>query len=99
MNSTILAIILVLLSSVGLGVFTGLVSFNLGSESLKGVKSLTVSNTKKTNAPESDESDLTQRKKFQFIEERTILVKVYDHIHRHRQASQKQKQASQENQD
>ena len=94
MNSTILATILVLFSSIGLGVVTGLISFKLGSESLKGVQSPQENPTQKISAQELEQLDLTQKKKFQIIEEKTILIKVYNHTHQQRKVNQAQEKES-----
>ena len=86
MYSTILASAVVLLSSIGMGLVTGYISFELGSESLKGVKSPADNPSQKIM---EKELDLKAKEKFQLIDEKTILVKVYDHIHEYREANKK----------
>jgi hypothetical protein len=82
MKPTIVASVFVLLSSIGLGIGTGYVSFGLGSESLKGVKSPLDNPSKKII---TQEVNLQNKKKFQLMEEKTILTKVYDHIEAQRE--------------
>lgn len=92
MNSTIIASLIVLLSSIGLGMFTGYLSFALGSESLKGVKSPEENPSKKIL---EQKSDVKQQEEFQFVDEKKILVKVYDHIHQYREANKKKEKSNQ----
>ena len=89
MNSKILLSLFVLLGSLGLGLGAGYFTYSLGSESLKGVR-----------APEDNPSqkivdkplDLSKKQEFKLIEEKTILVNAYDHVHGQRETSKKKKE-------
>ena len=94
MNSAIVASIIVVLTSLGLGLTTCLITFRLGSESLKGVTSPLKNPTQKIKN-EQKSTDLASRKQFKIIEEKTVLVKVYDHVHKQRDAAKvKEKKAN-----
>ncbi len=88
MNSTIWVSLLVLLGSLGLGLGTGYFTFTLGSESLKGVKSPADNPSQKIT---DKQLDLSKKQEFKLIEEKTILVNVYDDIHGQREISKKKK--------
>ncbi|MBD2392858.1 hypothetical protein H6G11_01135 [Cyanobacterium aponinum FACHB-4101] len=91
-NSTILASSLVILSSLTIGVASGLISFYVGSESLKSVNTPPENPTQKINEQEKEVQD---NKKFSIIPEQKILVKVYDYVHKQQEASKvKQSQSN-----
>ena len=94
MKSTIAASIVVLLSSIGVGTVVGSIFFELGSESLKGVTSPA---DNPNNTITEQKLDLKQREKFQLIEEKRILVQVYDHVYKYREAKKQEQKYNQKN--
>ena len=85
MNTTITASILVIISSLGLGLLTGWFSFEMGSDSLKGVKSPSENPSQKISPSNGNEKiDLSQKKDFKIIEEKRIIVTVYDYVQEQR---------------
>ncbi len=92
MSSTIIASLLVLLSSIGLGLGMGWFAFTLGSESLKGVKSPVENPTQKIKEQEGKEGlDLSKKKKFEIKSEKAIIVNAYDHVHGKKEANKEKK--------
>lgn len=87
-NSTILASSLVILSSLTVGVASGLVSYYVGSESLKSVNTPSENPTQKINAQEKQGQN---NQKFTVVPEQKILVKVYDYVHQQQEASKVKK--------
>ncbi|MBL1210874.1 hypothetical protein [Geminocystis sp. GBBB08] len=81
---TIIASALVLVSSLTVGIASGIFSFYLGSTSLEGVTSPQENPTQKINNKDSNE---IKTKKFSLMSEQNILIKVYDHIHKAREES------------
>ena len=84
MNSTIVASILVLLGSIGLGIGTGLFAHKLGSESLTGVKSPSENPSQKIKEVDNQKSDLSKKKDFKIIEEKRMIITVYDYVQQQR---------------
>lgn len=78
-NSTIKFIVILLVMMSGAGTASAYLAFKAGYESLKGVSQPTANPAKKliNNAKSSN-----QPKEFIPINEKTILVKVYDHINK-----------------
>ncbi len=92
MKKTITASVLVLLSSLGLGLATGFFAHKMGSESLKGVKSPTENPSQKIADSKIDqEVDLSTKKDFEIIPEKKIIVNVYDYVTEQRELSKGKK--------
>lgn len=83
-NSTILASSLVILSSLTVGVASGLVAFYAGSESLKSVNTPPENPTQKLNGQEKEGQT---NQKFTIVPEKQVLVKVYDYVKKQQEAS------------
>ncbi|BAQ66529.1 hypothetical protein [Geminocystis sp. NIES-3709] len=92
LSPTAIASILVVLSSLSIGLATGFLSFYLGAESLTGVTSPEENPTQKINNKSDNEGQGTN---FQLISEQKILVKVYDQIHKAREESKVKEQQKQ----
>ena len=85
MNKTITASILVIISSLGLGLLTGWFAFQMGSDSLKGVKSPSENPSQRISSSNNNEKiDLSKKKDFKIIEEKRIIVNVYDYVQEQR---------------
>lgn len=88
-SPTAIASILVLISSLSIGIGVGYLSFYLGTESLMGVTSPEENPTQKVN---NKSENGEQRQNFTLMSEQKILVKVYDHIHKAREEGKLQAQ-------
>lgn len=84
LKPTALASAIVLVSSLGVGLASGMFSFYLGSTSLVGVTSPDENPTQKINNQENKDGKI---KKFSLMSEQKILVKVYDYVHKAREES------------
>lgn len=83
-NPAVVASFFVILSSVSVGVVSGITAFYLGSESLKTVNSPEENPTQKLGKWET--VDL-KKYHFQPVAEKTILVKVYNYVQEQRKAA------------
>lgn len=84
LKPTTIASTIVLLSSLAVGIASGLFSFYLGSTSLVGVTSPPENPTQKINNQENND---LKGKKFHLMSEEKILVNVYDYVHKAREES------------
>ena len=88
-SPTVIASTIVLFSSLSIGIGTGLLSFYLGRESLKGVTSPEENPTQKINPNLGNNGE---RQNFQLMSEKTVLVKVYDYVQTAREESKLKEQ-------
>jgi len=88
-SPTTVTSILILVSSLSIGIGVGYLSFYLGTESLMGVTSPEENPTQKIN---NTSENGQERQKFTLMSEEKILVKVYDYIHKAREESKVQAQ-------
>ncbi|HIK37006.1 MAG: hypothetical protein NZ901_07810 [Geminocystis sp.] len=86
-NPAVVASFFVILGSVSVGVVSGVTAFYLGSESLKTVNSPEENPTQKLGKWET--VDL-KKYHFQPVEEKTVLVKVYNYVQEQRRAVKEQ---------
>ncbi|MEA5512212.1 hypothetical protein VB715_20780 [Crocosphaera sp. UHCC 0190] len=77
-NSTIKLTVLLLLVMSGAGTASAYFAYHAGHAALRGVSQPDINPTKKlTDAPKTS----TEPTEFKPVDEKTILVKVYDHVH------------------
>lgn len=88
-NPTILASSLVILSSLTVGILSGIVSYYLGSDSLKNVNTPTENPTQKVSTKEEKRQN---QQKFTIIPEKKVIVQVYDYVRQQQEASKLKKQ-------
>ncbi len=82
LNMTVLAFFLVIFGSIAAGIATAFVSYKLGRESLATVTTPSENPSQKIAKEESNNQD------FRIIDEREILVRVYDFVYKQKQATQ-----------
>lgn len=85
-NFTYITSAIVVFSSLLVGVVSAYVAYSVGTDSLEGVNTPPENPTQKIG---NDRGKNTENR-FEFISERTILVKVYDHIHKQKEAAKAQ---------
>jgi hypothetical protein len=90
LKPTTLASVLVLISSLGVGLAAAIFAFYLGTTSLVGVTSPAENPTQKINNQENKDGKI---KKFDLMSEQKILVKVYDHVQKVREESKVKEKA------
>ncbi|MBF2058553.1 MAG: hypothetical protein IGQ45_15395 [Cyanobacterium sp. T60_A2020_053] len=91
MNLSVIAFILVIISSIGAGITTGFFSYTMGKDSLSGVATPNDNPTQKLQKPLNFDN---LQEEFKIIPEQQVLVKVYDSIHQQKQIlAEKRKQA------
>jgi hypothetical protein len=95
-NSTIKFIVILLVMMSGAGTASAYLAFKAGYESLKGVSQPTANPTKKllNNAKPSNHP-----KEFIPIDEKTILIKVYDHVNKKEKPDTKKADSDKKNTD
>lgn len=87
-NPTILASGLVILTSLTVGIITGMVAYYLGSDSLKNVNTPAENPSQKINTKEEKRNN---NSKFTIIPEKKVIVTVYDYVHQQQEASKVKK--------
>ena len=91
--SKIIIFLLILLGSVGAGSATGFYVYKFGTQSLESINSPEVNPTEKL----ANNNQLSSQKStsVQFISEKDILVRVYDHVYYQKQATQEKQKSAQ----
>lgn len=77
-NSTIKLTLLLLVIMSGVGTASAYLAYKAGSEALQGVSQPTANPAKKLTKIKKTSTQTTE---FEPVDEKTILIKVYDHIH------------------
>ena len=91
--STIIIFLLILLGSIGAGSATGFYAYKFGTQSLESINSPEVNPSQKL----ANNNQLSSQKStnLQFISEKDILVRVYDHVYYQKQATQEKQKSGQ----
>ncbi len=82
MNSTVIAFLVIIVGSISAGISTGAIALYLGNESLNGVRSPKENPSQKLVKNNEDSGN---QQEFTLMNERDILVKIYDLKHAHRE--------------
>lgn len=86
MNTTVLAIFVVILGSIPVGLVSAIIAYRLGQKSLSTVTTPADNPTKKIVQGKPQ----TTSQEFKIINEKEILVKVYDFVYQQKQESKAQ---------
>ncbi len=86
LNFTVIAIFLVILGSIGSGIAAAFLFYKLGRQSLSTVTTPSENPTQKIKQGKSE----TTNREFKIIEEREILVRVYDFVHQQKEENKGQ---------